>query len=506
LSKRTCAIGTTIAFVGLTVGASVFSASAANAATLPTSTATAATVPAPPTLSSPTGTSTSAAQAPETATPNITAVGKAAAKHTFAATATPSAGTSAAPTSAASAAPAVTHPSVTLVGTATPGNTITASAQNFVGTDLHFAWSVDGTPSTVTGSAFAIDTTMIGKAIEVVVTSEVPGDTDFAKVTVTQPAEFVDANNQPLTHGLSADDPIVLTTTAGAAWSYTFHAIGSPTPTLKAAYFDPSEDDGSGDYPPSADFPDTTTFDPSTGVISGHPEIAQPYDFAVSATSGTTTATEYVELDVTAGPAIGVAVATADKTQVDNQSGSLTEWIIEPDGTIDTITLESDQDGFSIDEEPGGQPTIKQGGTLIMSGDLVDKYGNDTTTDQSGDSPITVKSNVASDVISADPADGGTDVTFPHASTHRLSVTSSSFTTAFNVDVTPVVATAATVGTTTAAAATSTETGSGELAYTGSESMGLIPWALGLLGAGIAVTVLRIGRRRRQVQQRTTAH
>ncbi|WP_132099356.1 hypothetical protein [Curtobacterium sp. PhB146] len=104
-------------------------------------------------------------------------------------------------------------------------------------------------------------------------------------------------------------------------------------------------------------------------------------------------------------------------------------------------------------------------------------------------------SDHASDVItpSRDPW-VATDVTFPEASTHSLEVASSGFATAFTVVVQP---TAALAVSPTGTVATPTVT-TGELAYTGSDAMHLLPWAGGLAVIGAAVVALQAVRRRKQ--------
>ncbi|QZQ53693.1 hypothetical protein KZI27_00180 (plasmid) [Curtobacterium sp. TC1] len=113
----------------------------------------------------------------------------------------------------------------------------------------------------------------------------------------------------------------------------------------------------------------------------------------------------------------------------------------------------------------------------------------------------TVTSDVASDVIAPDPELGDfgiVGVTFPHASTHTLSVALGSFSTSFSVEVQPATTTVVTPAAPTPVAAPVTPMNrGGQLAYTGSDATGLLPWALGLLVACAGLIGARALRRRR---------
>jgi hypothetical protein len=89
-------------------------------------------------------------------------------------------------------------------------------------------------------------------------------------------------------------------------------------------------------------------------------------------------------------------------------------------------------------------------------------------------------------------AESAVGVTFPHASTHTLTVGGEGLqSTSFPVDVRPTVPTVPTVA---VAGATPT---TGQLAYTGSDAVGALPWAVGLVLVGAGLLGARAVRRRR---------
>ena len=218
-------------------------------------------------------------------------------------------------------------------------------------------------------------------------------------------------------------------------------------------------------------------------------------EFAVTATSGTESVTQYVSMTVEAAAPVGVMVYTTDRAglfdESDDDDAERTSWIIEPDGSVYTLGEED----FTV----GGRPTVKQGGTLVIQGGAVDRFGNPIGgfDDETPEMPV-VTSDVASDVIAPDPDLGDlglVDVTFPHASIHNLTVASGAFSTSFAVDVRPTVAPAV-APVPVAAPGAPVNTG-GTLAYTGSDTTDALPWALGLLVAGAGLIGARFARRRR---------
>ncbi|PZF60256.1 hypothetical protein DEI92_07785 [Curtobacterium sp. MCBD17_034] len=483
-TRRACAVGTTIALVGLTTGLGVFGVQAASADTLTRFDATSVSAAADmsPT-SAPTADTTTPAAPVSTSAPT-------APSPTSTASASPKATTPDTPvTSTRVPTPAAATQTVTLSSTtAKVGQTLTADPNGFTGTPL-YAWTREGV-TVGNGASYIVKTADIGATLTVTVTDNTGASAFATTSAVTEDPQFPDTT--------SAAHPLELSVTAGESLSHTFAATGAPAPTYALAWADPDEGDPSDPTDdPSVQLPDGVTFDAATGVLSGIPTDADdsPYDFAVTATSGGATATEYVELTVEPGAPFGVEVYTTDKKDFDSSTG--TSWIIGTDGSVETVTVSGSDFDQTVTETDGGRPTVHQGGTLVVEGDLVDRYGN-ATYDADGNAPMpTVTSDYATDKITSDPEYGDfglVDVTFPHASTHHLTVSADAFSTAFAVDVVPAATTVATTTSTTPTATTAT----GELAFTGSETTRALPWALGLLMAGLGVTGLRIGRRRTQ--------
>ncbi|WIE54319.1 hypothetical protein [Curtobacterium sp. MCBD17_003] len=499
-TRRACAVGTTIALVGLTTGLGVFGVQAASADTLTdTTTATAAaTAPATPSTDQPSPSSSASPTASATPTDAPTATAGTAAPAPSSTpshhpAATPSAPRATDPSSTASPAvpTPVAAPTVTLSTTApTVGKPLTATVTGFTGTPT-FTWTNSAGTTLQTGTSASFVPSAAENGTTITVTAE-DTDGDSATVTsaaVTAPAEFSEHTSQ--------SDPLELSVVAGQSLSHVFSAAGDPTPTYSVGWFYQDDADAAADdptYTPDTQLPDHTTLS-ADGTLSGTPEFATTYDFTVVADNGSGTSTEYVEVNVEAAAAYGVEVYTTDKGKIDDDT--TTSWIIDPDGHISTevdTVVEQDPDGstWAVGTiTDGGTPTIHQGGTLVVAGGLVDQYGNEVDEADGTFVEPTVTSDYASDVVKADDGLGGTDVTFPHASTHHLTVSADAFSTAFPVEVVP---NAATVAAITPTATTAT----GELAFTGSETTRALPWALGLLMAGLGVTGLRIARRRTQ--------
>ena len=561
--RRACAVGTATALIGLTTGFGVMTATTAYAADAPvdtaatapavsggdTSTSTAPGLPADAGTGAgtPTGTATSAPADPTStaptntaptdttpaATPAPTTGGTTTGGTTTGGTTTGTTPTTAAPTAAA---PAASTATVKLSGTAKVGSTLVATTSGFTKpTSFSYLWSVGGVATDIDDGSYVVQPGDAAKVVTVTVTNTLRDgsvETSSAKsAVVTEDPVFVDAAGKPVTAGLDPDgERLALDTTAGNAFSYTFRATGSPAPTFALAYAypddvsDDSSDDGDDEGSPADQLPDGITFDAATGVLSGTSDEATDTEFAVTATSGGTTVTQYVEMTVDAAAAAGVQVFSIDRDAfleyVKNSSdgspadGTLTSWIIDTDGHVmtDVETFHTTDDGWegSSIVTDGGRPTVKQGGTLLLNGDLVDRFGNSVTDDE-GDSPeLAVTSDIASDIVREDPDldDWGNflDVTFPHASTHNLTASAAGFSTSFAVEVVPTatapVATPPVVTPPVAAAPIGTvpvrTAAHGRLAYTGTDATDSLPWALGMLAAGAALVGLRFARRRAQ--------
>ncbi|TDW74063.1 putative Ig domain-containing protein [Curtobacterium sp. PhB25] len=536
--RRACAVGTTVALVGLTTGLGIMSATAASAVeptdstqpvssnetTAPVATETPAptdepSVPADETTETPAPAPAEEAPAP---TPGDDATTPAD-EPTAPATTAPAAE---APAPTATPTPDVTtkaaDATVTIDGAAKVGTLLSAVVTGFdEDSSYKYVWADQDRNVLSKTATYRIDPTDVRKTITVTVTGTLPGATETTSVTsdatapVSQTPAFLGEDGKPTKAGADADHPLELSTTAGDAFSHTFRAQGFPEPTYALAWFDEDEledttyyDENGDEYVPEPDeqLPDGITFDASTGELSGVSTDAWDWTFAVTATSGTETVTQYVDLTVEAAAPLGIEVYTTDRTNLLDDDGEQTTWIIAPDGSITTLAFESDDEGFTGSITDGGRPTIKQGGTLVIEGGLVDRYGNSIVDDEDGPVVVpTVTSDVASDVIAPDPDFGEfgiVSVTFPHASTHNLTVSADAFTTSFAVDVQPTaVPTVPGVSTPTtpvpaAAPVTPTNRG-GQLAYTGSDATGALPWALGLLVAGAGLIGARTLRRRR---------
>ncbi|MFJ4220835.1 putative Ig domain-containing protein [Curtobacterium luteum] len=537
--RRACALGTTAALVVLTTGLGVMTATAANAETVtePTPTATvdptpsdASTDPTTDPTASPTGepdSSATADPAPTTDEPTP-AETTAPAKPLV-----PGSGSSTQDVTPA----AVAAPTVTITGTAKVGSTLKATTTGFdkeLATP-EFVWTNKATKAQLsTDQFYDIQPTDAGAVIVVTVSGKDSegNDVDATAETateVTQDPVFVDASGTPIEGGTAADEDTLFIddATAGEAYSYTFRAEGYPAPTYQLSWyygdeedsignvvetqsqaaaentidagFSPDEDvNGDGKITPDDQLPKGITFDPATGELSGTATQAMWYDFAVTATSGDVSTTQYVEQTVDPGAAYGLAAEALDAGLLEGEKGAL--YIIRPDGSVIGFRVDpEDGDIFLDDSDLLDHVSVKQGGTLLVYGTPVDRFGNDVYPEDENDVvQATVTSDVASDVIKPYTKHGAegygvSSVTFPHAATHRLTVSAQALEpVSFDVEVTPTVAPAVVV------TPTATGTGTGvQLAYTGSDATGALPWALGLVLAGAGLIGARTLRRRR---------
>ncbi|MBF4593705.1 putative Ig domain-containing protein [Curtobacterium flaccumfaciens] len=522
--RRACAVGTTVALVGLTTGLGIMTATAANAETLDTTQpiVAAETLAPTPVVSdeTPTPTDPPVETAPETPAPveeapapTPEATEPAAPETTVpAATEAPKPTETPKPDVTAKAADAT----VTIEGTAKVGTRLVAVVTGFDDeAGYKYSWTDQDGNVLSKAASYVVDPTDVRKTITVAVTGTLPGATETSTVeseataAVTQTPAFLGEDGQPTKAGATQDSPLELSTAAGDAFSHTFRAQGFPEPKYSLAWFDDEEledttyfDENGDEYIPEPDeqLPYGISFDASTGELSGIATDAWEYTFAVTATSGTESVTQYVSLNVEAGAPLGVQVYTIDRAQL--TADKQRTWIIAPDGSVYTVDSESTDDSFSVELTEGGRPTVKQGGTLVVQGGLVDRFGNDVLADEDEVVLPTVTSDIASDVIAPDPELGDfgvVGVTFPHASVHNLSVAFGSFSTSFAVEVQPTVTgiVAPVPAPPAAAAPVAPVNTGGQLAYTGSDTTDALPWALGLLVAGAGLIGARFARRRR---------
>ncbi|MBT1623466.1 hypothetical protein KK101_12280 [Curtobacterium flaccumfaciens pv. oortii] len=528
---RACAVGTTVALIGLTTGLGVMTATAATAAEPTTAVTTPATTGTAdgttPSDSATDGTGTPAADTGATdgtpaagdTTGGTTGDDDAPAGDGTGTTAPTTEPTDAATTGSGStapagtpAAPAATTPAEPTVAATTPAaaaQSVTITGDLYVGSDLvarqsgftkgskiSYVWTSETGAVLSESATYTITAADAGQEITVTLEGSVAGETATATTETAVAPVFVDEDGQPLS---DEEGDTSIEATAGEAFSQTFRALSTPAPVLSASSFDDDGDEQSA-------LPKGISFDAKTGVLSGTlTDADQYYQVMITATStspsGTVSNQQFVDIDVQAGAPVGIEVVTLNQNALEDGSDT-TAWIIHPNGDVYTGDLLSDSEPVK-----GGKVTVKQGGTLLVSGAQVDRFGNQILPDfdeETGEPEFfvpTVTSDVASDVIAADSELGGVglvSVTFPHASTHTLTVSGAAVpSTVFAVDVQPTIAPAAVIKPIVPAAVATHHVGSGRLAYTGTDATGALPWALGLLVAGAGLIGARTLRRRR---------
>lgn len=543
-ARRACAVGTTIALIGLSTGLGIMTATSASAVEAdPTvsapattgdtasngtstdttsggTTSTDGTTPTDAGTSDPdtsttdsgsgttdpgAGAGTTGSDAPTGGSTDTPAPGST--DTPAGGTGVPGAGTSSPTTPAATPADqptkssrAAAAQSVTIEGDLTVGSDLVAKQAGFTaGSAVSYVWT-DATGTVLSESAtYTIAKELAGKTITVTLVGTVAGETATRTTDTAVAPVFVDEDGQPISDEDDASNPYI-EATAGEAFSYTFRAFSTPAPSLSITW---SDDEGN----ETKTAPAGIRFDPKTGVLSGSLTKANEYyDFTVTATtaaaSGTVSTDQYGEISVDPAAPVGIEVTSINKDAL--IAGTTTSaWIIHPNGDVYTEDLASDEPPVK-----GGKVSVPQGGTLLVAGSKVDRFGNEVYPgfEEDSDEPVfftpTVTSDVSSDVIQRDPdlgEVGVVSVTFPHASTHTLTVSGASLpSTVFAVDVVPA-AVPAVVPTppVVPAAVTTHPVGSSRLAYTGTDSTSALPWALGLVLAGVGIIGARTLRRRR---------
>lgn len=415
------------------------------------------------------GASATAATPTEPTTPTSTTA-------TATATSTPSAsptpGASPAAKATGSAAPAAapsdgsdlafTEPSTQAAPLALTGTVGTPFSHTFTttGGDGTVAYAIQDAPSadfTVnveTGVLSGTPTTAGTFDFEVVALSGSTQVTEYVRLTVSpSPVVFTEPGTKA--------KPLALTATAGTPFTHTFRTTGGTGSLAYAIQDSPSTD---------------LSVNVETGVLTSKVTVAGTYDFEVVALRGTATATEYVRLTVRPAAPVGVLAI------VDSGKPGTTVWSVAPGGVITAF----DGEGHPLGKV--ASIPVQQGGSLVVSGLAVDRFGNPTApASVSTGFGATVTSSVASDRIVADPRGDTSTVTFPHASDHRLTITQGGVSTTFVVAVRPVA---------TAAVATTTSGTGSTLAYTGADETTPLAWAFGLLAAGGGLLLHRLRRRR----------
>lgn len=493
-ARRACAVGTTIALIGLTTGLGVFSASTAYAVdtdTAPTTITTTdagapadSSTPTDPSVptDSPTPTDSNGSTAPATDQPTAPATDPAAPATT---------GTGSTPAKAPKAAVSAqaVASEAQIVGDPKVGVTLRADAPDIAGPTYKYAWSTDGGVTVAsTSSVYVLKAADLGKRITVVITGA-NGDTATATtVAVTDDVAFATAT--------TATSPRTIEITAGDTLDETFEvAKGSAPVSFAIGYSDPdSSDPTDPDDQPESYLPFDSVFDAATATLTGEVTVASTYDFTVVASNGTSTATQYVEVIVDPAAAVGVMASASDTSPRESFSNGQPSryWIIDWDGSVVQYDVPADPDAEWA-ETDGAYPSVKQGASLWVDGQPVDTYGNSTIDyDGSDEYPLaTVTSDHATDLVTPDEDSLSSKVTFPTASTHVLTVAEDGQSVSFPVTVDPAVAVAP------VAAATPT-TPKGQLAFTGSDTTGALPWGLAMLAAGAGLVGLRALRRRTQ--------
>ena len=246
------------------------------------------------------------------------------------------------------------------------------------------------------------------------------------------------------------------------------------------------------------------------GVLGGTPTYAGTFTALVTATNDCGTASQWVRMTVTPAASLQLGVVVHDVPAASD--GSYT-WVA-PDGSTSP-----------------GPIRVNEGGSITLVPWTSDEYGNATNASATAE----VWSSIDSDVVVH--GDSGFTITFPHASSHVISVTVDGVCTEFTVEVIPA-STTPTTPTTPATPTTPTTPTTPEppttpvddpaepvtdvvaipvvvqatpiasgvvgpvatatpvatadhLAYTGAETSTPIGWAVGLLAAGAALLGFR---------------
>jgi len=282
------------------------------------------------------------------------------------------------------------------------------------------------------------------------ITASYTGDSSYGPSTADTTVTVATSTTPSFSIDSSSNAPVTKRVVAGEAFSFSdLKAIGTPAPTYSIENDDTD----------STVLPDGVTF--TNGILAGSSTRAGTWKIKVTATNSVGTATEYVKLTIAPGTATALEALVSP-----GDSSSTTRWAVAPDGTVATTI------------------TANQGDSIVFDTMPVDQYGNPTT--RGNVQPVTT-SSVDTDTITYDPTTNLTTVTFNHASPHTITFKVGNLTNSFTVQVTPT-ASAGTGNSNSTAGAAST---SSHLATTGSAPFAPLGLALGILAAGIAVTLVR---------------
>ncbi|WP_309821796.1 Ig-like domain repeat protein [Microbacterium sp. 1154] len=296
------------------------------------------------------------------------------------------------------------------------------------------------------------------------ITASYSGDTSHGPSTTSTTVTVTAYTAPSFSTDSSTAEPIEKSAAAGETFSFDLKATGTPTPIYMVENDDTD----------STILPDGVTF--ADGILSGSTTRAGTWKIKVTATNSVGTATEYVKLTIAPGTATALEALVSP-----GDSSSTTLWAVAPDGTVATTI------------------TANQGDSIVFDTMPVDQYGNPTT--RGNVQPVTT-SSVDTDTITYDPVTNLTTVTFNHASPHTITFKVGNLTNSFTVQVTPTPTVTPSPTPTPSAGITPSTSGasaSSQLATTGSAPLAPIGWALGILAAGIAVTLVQRRRTTRRV-------
>ncbi|MDR6689500.1 hypothetical protein J2X55_000399 [Microbacterium sp. 1154] len=292
------------------------------------------------------------------------------------------------------------------------------------------------------------------------ITASYTGDSSYGPSTADTTVTVATSTTPSFSIDSSSNAPVTKRVFAGEAFSFSdLKATGTPTPTYSIENDDTD----------STVLPDGVTF--TNGILAGSSTRAGTWKVKITATNSVGTATEYVKLTIAPGTATALEAAVSP-----GDAHSTTLWAVAPDGTV---TEPSDGTASTT-------ITANQGDSIVFDTMPVDQYGNPTT--RANVQPVTT-SSVDTDTITYDPATNLTTVTFNHASPHVITFKVGNLTNSFTVQVTPTASAGTGTGTGTPASSSPASTSS-QLATTGSAPLAPLGWALGILAAGIVVTLV----------------